>query len=310
MAQISRPQMVQAVDPLDTIMKGLQVAGTVYGIKDAMDKNALLKQQTSLEAAKTEKANRQLELENQGYLSPKEQLDKADKYTISDQESPNAVHAKIRAKDGSLQDVYYTPKPKEVDPLIAELRKANLQNIIDKRDEVKPQEAMTAGFATRAKTSDRQLEELLKNYKPQESNLVNTKDAIVNGLPNIVSGPLKSDSRIEFDQIKNNFISAVLRKESGAAINDAEYTREEKKYFPQSGDSDEVLNQKSIARKQAIASLETGAGAKAMSKMADLLPLDTEKTKTKKPLSTADRAGQMLIKSQGLNSGIKKGSGN
>ncbi|WP_288982143.1 hypothetical protein [uncultured Flavobacterium sp.] len=43
----------------------------------------------------------------------------------------------------------------------------------------------------------------------------------------------KSQNQKEYDAYKLDFITAVLRKESGAAIGKDEYAREEKKYFPQ-----------------------------------------------------------------------------
>jgi hypothetical protein len=62
------------------------------------------------------------------------------------------------------------------------------------------------------------------------------------------------------NQAKTNFISAVLRKESGAAISAAEFTNEDKKYFPQPGDTPDVIRQKSEARKTAIGVLQIQAG--------------------------------------------------
>jgi hypothetical protein len=56
-------------------------------------------------------------------------------------------------------------------------------------------------------------------------------------------------------QAQENFISAVLRKESGAAISDEEYIREANKYFPQPGDGETVINQKRLSRENATASL-------------------------------------------------------
>lgn len=47
---------------------------------------------------------------------------------------------------------------------------------------------------------------------------------------------------------KENFISAVLRKQSGASISALEYYREDKKYFPQPWDSEKVLLAKRNAR--------------------------------------------------------------
>lgn len=62
------------------------------------------------------------------------------------------------------------------------------------------------------------------------------------------------------DQARRNFITAVLRKESGAAISPSEFANEERKYFPQIGDSKETIKQKQEARELAIRALEVQAG--------------------------------------------------
>ena len=55
---------------------------------------------------------------------------------------------------------------------------------------------------------------------------------------------LKSDDRQKFDQAKRNFINAVLRRESGAAISPEEFDNATLQYFPQPGDGEQVLIQK------------------------------------------------------------------
>jgi len=80
----------------------------------------------------------------------------------------------------------------------------------------------------------------------------------MNVLPTYVGGP--NEMQQQTDQGRRNFISAVLRKESGAAIPPDEYANEEKKYFPQVGDGPKVIEQKREARKLAIQALEVQAG--------------------------------------------------
>ncbi len=62
------------------------------------------------------------------------------------------------------------------------------------------------------------------------------------------------------DQARRNFVTAILRKESGAAISPSEFANEEKKYFPQIGDSKDTIEQKQKARELAIKALEVQAG--------------------------------------------------
>ena len=79
-----------------------------------------------------------------------------------------------------------------------------------------------------------------------------------NVLPQVLGGP--SPEQQQVDQARRNFITAVLRKESGAVIGPNEYRDEERKYFPQLGDSEKVIKQKQDARKLAIQALEAQAG--------------------------------------------------
>jgi hypothetical protein len=79
-----------------------------------------------------------------------------------------------------------------------------------------------------------------------------------NVLPTALGGP--NPQQQQNDQARRDFVSAVLRKESGAAISASEYANEEKKYFPQLGDSDAVIKQKQNSRLKAIEGLKSQAG--------------------------------------------------
>ncbi|KVL84185.1 hypothetical protein DF107_18195 [Burkholderia stagnalis] len=71
---------------------------------------------------------------------------------------------------------------------------------------------------------------------------------------------MNSDQQQSYEQAKRNFISAVLRKESGAAIAESEFVNEDKKYFPQAGDSPATIEQKARSRDLAIEALKAQAG--------------------------------------------------
>jgi len=72
---------------------------------------------------------------------------------------------------------------------------------------------------------------------------------------------LVSNEYQQFDQAQRDFINAVLRRESGAVINPEEFTNARLQYLPQPGDSEAVLAQKKANRANAIAGLQTSAGA-------------------------------------------------
>ena len=113
-------------------------------------------------------------------------------------------------------------------------------------------ERLTRGFADRALLGQDELVRIMaEGYDPGA--VFTTRGEYV---PNFV----KTDLTQQAEQAMRNFVSAVLRKESGAAIPIPELINETKKYFPMPGDKPGVIAQKNRARAQAIKGLEAGAG--------------------------------------------------
>lgn len=71
---------------------------------------------------------------------------------------------------------------------------------------------------------------------------------------------LKGDQLKRQEQAERNFVTATLRKESGASISPTEFKTAEQQYFPRAGDTPEVLAQKAANRKQVIEGMKLGAG--------------------------------------------------
>lgn len=71
---------------------------------------------------------------------------------------------------------------------------------------------------------------------------------------------MKSEKMQQMEQAQRNFVTAVLRQESGAAISASEFETEQKKYFPQPGDSQAVIEQKRKSRQTAIGNMMMNAG--------------------------------------------------
>jgi len=92
----------------------------------------------------------------------------------------------------------------------------------------------------------------------QGANLAEGAGAVMNVLPSALGGP--NENQQMYEQAKKNFITAVLRKESGASIAPSEFATEEKKYFPQAGESDKVIAQKQRAREIAVQAMKIQAG--------------------------------------------------
>lgn len=111
------------------------------------------------------------------------------------------------------------------------------------------------GFGVRAREADVILNEL----EAGGANVAGGLQRVASSVPG-VGNYMTPEALQKYDQAKRNFVSAVLRKESGAAISAAEFANEDKKYFPQPGDKPEVIQQKRDARKTAIGVLQIQAG--------------------------------------------------
>jgi hypothetical protein len=88
--------------------------------------------------------------------------------------------------------------------------------------------------------------------------LEDVSGSIFNALPRILGG--LSPEQQQVAQARINFITAILRKESGAAIGRDEFATAEKNYFPKPGDDAATIAQKQQARKTAIRAMEIQAG--------------------------------------------------
>lgn len=71
---------------------------------------------------------------------------------------------------------------------------------------------------------------------------------------------LASTDRQKVMQAQRDFVNAVLRRESGAVISESEFANAQRQYFPQPGDSDEVIQQKAANRLNAIQGIMAAAG--------------------------------------------------
>jgi len=126
------------------------------------------------------------------------------------------------------------------------------------------QGAATA-FGMRMKAANDILEDLSKEGTVKGAVIERTPfigGVLGQALPSFAGGT--SETQQQFNQAKSNFITAILRKESGAVIGDDEFEREDKKYFPQINDGPKVIKQKKEARELAIKAMaiQAGPGAK------------------------------------------------
>ncbi len=121
--------------------------------------------------------------------------------------------------------------------------------------EPKPTQYQASGFAKRLE----QAEGVFKNLSDKGFDPTSTDVALKRHIPDIL-GSYKGADLQEQDQAERNFVNAVLRKESGAAISSSEFDSAAKQYFPRTGDSPEVLKQKEINRKLVYENLKAESG--------------------------------------------------
>lgn len=79
-------------------------------------------------------------------------------------------------------------------------------------------------------------------------------------LPGVASNYATSAAYQKYDQASRDFVNAVLRRESGAAISQSEFDNAYKQYFPQPGDTPERIAQKQRNRQETIKAIAGGGG--------------------------------------------------
>lgn len=125
----------------------------------------------------------------------------------------------------------------------------------------------SAAFGARAQEADRIISGLAGKFSPAR---VNSKQLVektwlIGGALGAGVNATMSDSDQKAEQAQRDFINAVLRQESGAAIGEGEFDNARKQYFPQPGDAAGVIAQKARNRKLAVQGLHNNAGKAAFS---------------------------------------------
>lgn len=112
-------------------------------------------------------------------------------------------------------------------------------------------QAKNTAFFGRATSSN----EILDKFEMEGTGL---RQIIGENLP--MGNYLLTDEGQQYDQAKRDFINAILRQESGAAIGKNEFDSANVQYFPQPGDGNAVIAQKKQNRIQKIRGLGAGMG--------------------------------------------------
>lgn len=121
-------------------------------------------------------------------------------------------------------------------------------------------------YLTRGQTANNQLQTQDVNLSAtggRQGTLRSLGDTLVRNLPfgdSAIGNSLVSADRQVAEQSAREFLSAVLRKDTGAAITAQEFDIYGKTYLPQPGDSAATLRQKAEARQIALDAIRTGLG--------------------------------------------------
>lgn len=120
----------------------------------------------------------------------------------------------------------------------------------------------STGFGMRADAASRLIDSVGQGGKVQPSLLKRAAESVPlvgEGL-GMVANRFASPEQQQVEQAQRDFINAVLRQESGAAIAASEFDNARRQYFPQPGDSAEVIEQKRANREAAINGFRISAG--------------------------------------------------
>ena len=123
------------------------------------------------------------------------------------------------------------------------------------------QQANAYTFSTRMEKADKTLNDLEGKYNPLA---ISAKSSpIVTNIPGaqtLINKNMSPETQ-KAEQAQRDFVNAVLRRESGSAISQSEFDNARIQYFPQPGDSPQVLTQKAQNRRTAIEGIKKAAGS-------------------------------------------------
>ncbi len=144
----------------------------------------------------------------------------------------------------------------------AELDAYRARNIVTTPKALSEGEAKTTNFYNSALGAENEWKALESNPElaPGTQPVGVMGDLARHVLPANVVNSNTSGARQRAQQAKENFIRASLRLESGAAIGAEEFERQNRIFFPQTGDTPEMLLQKGRARQTTIEGFKIGSG--------------------------------------------------
>ncbi len=158
----------------------------------------------------------------------------------------------VKNADGSESAVYFNPRTMETRPVPGYGSGGAGGGNPYSTGKFTESEANAATYADRQAQSH----DILNNYDKTQTSSWEVGKASVP----FVGNQLASADYQQAEQAQRDFVNATLRRESGASISPAEFDNARKQYFPQPGDSDEVIEQKRQNRIAAIQGNMRSAG--------------------------------------------------
>ena len=223
---VARRQKRDVYDDIDVLLKGVGIAANVYGQSIDRDKQDKL-YQLQQDAAVSKKSENDLALQQkQEEIAYRRSSDEADR----------------RLKEKEIDTKY----------------KLGQQELALKGPEVKKANQAEQGSALYGKRMLQSNDILTSLEDRTDFNATGLGTSVQQSsfFPEIA----KSKDVKSMEQAQRNFINAVLRKESGAAISPSEFEGASKQYFAQPGDTPEIIAQKRDNRALAIESMKQSAG--------------------------------------------------
>lgn len=129
---------------------------------------------------------------------------------------------------------------------------ARLNETASKGEKISGDAAKAGGFARRIQQSEEVFNNLLNNGYQGPTRQDQARS--------ILPRESQSTQYRSYDQATRNFINATLRRESGAAISEGEFSNAREQYLPQPGDPPQILAQKKANRMQVFESLKAEGG--------------------------------------------------
>lgn len=256
---------VKFIDPnasenYSALSTALGLATGILGIKEKADAAALAKQKVDQEYEinlkkfqkeqnkETEKTN----LERAGAAPLMEWVQRGLR-PASDNEIKNPKVEKrefnVVQPDGTYKPVKFVDKAPTNDEVAQLLKAEQLRTAQQGTSD----ERKAAGFTRRLEQAEDVFTKLgVVNFDPTSFSAAVMR--------NDFTGLSKDTAARQQAQAERNFVNAILRRESGAAISKDEFANAEEQYFPRYGDTPEVLEQKRQNRILAIDNLKNESG--------------------------------------------------